>query len=287
MTPALSRALSILCLAGLANGGRAEERTAPIRDEAKLFRAAAIEDAEQRIADIRRTYDCNLFVRTVASASLRQGHWFPFLRTPQVNRMLEEQAQQYAEESGLPGIYVVICTRPRDVHVIVRSEGDPQFTHRDAEALRRMLARRLHDRGEDAALLALVDQVQRVLQDHANRGSSPASNDLVFAGLLGGGLGLWLLLRMIRFKMRTRQAATSWQEGSASDPRTQTRERAAMFGALFGFPGGLWIYDKLYPCPPGVTPTCQPPVVAEENNAKPEDEQPPLPEPAEDASVLP
>lgn len=294
MTSALPRLLSVICLACLANVGRTEERVAPIRDEAKMFHAGAIQDAEQRIADIRRTFACNVFVRTVVSISPQQKRWDLFSRRTEVNRKLEEQARKYADESGLPGIYVVICTRPRDVRVIVRSEGDPQFTHRDAKALQRMLARSLHDPGADAALLALVDQVQSVLQDHATRGMSSVGKDVVLAGLLGGGLGVWLLLRMIRFKMRTRQPAMSWQEGSANDPRTQARETAALLGALFGFPGGLWIYDKLYPCPPGIcvtavtaVPQTPAPAVAVENNANRDDDPQPLPEHAEDASVLP
>jgi hypothetical protein len=204
--------------------------------------------------------------------------------------MLEEQARKVADESGAAGIYVVICTRPRDVHVVVRPEDDPEFTRRDAEALRRMLARRLHDKSADGALLALVEQVHTVLQDHVTRGSSSPGNDAVFAFLLGGGLGLWLLLRMVRYRLRSPTGATSWQTGSVSDPNTRARETAALLGALFGFPGGMWVYDKLYPCPPGVTPSCQPSTeptgeVEEENRVKIEAEQQPLPEHAEDASV--
>lgn len=296
MTLVLPRSLSIVCLLFLASMGRAEQQIAPIHDDAKLFHAGAIDRAAQGIADIRQTFDRNVFVNTVASASPKQGGWFPFLRTPQVNRMLEEQARKIADESGAPGIYVVIFARPRAVHVVVRpkddQENDPEFTRRDAEALRRMLARSLHDQGGDAALLALVEQVHTVLQDHATRGSSSASSDAVFACLLGGGLGLWLLLRMVRFKMRTRAAEATWQTGSVRDPNTQAREKAALFGALFGFPAGMWIYDKLYPCPPGATPLCEPPAepaveAEEENREKVEGEHQPLPEHTEDASVSP
>lgn len=67
--------------------------------------------------------------------------------------------------------------------------------------------------------------------------------DMVFAGLLGGGLGLWLLLRIIHFKMRAGHSVTANEEDAAM----QTRETAALLGALFGCPAGLCIYDKLYP----------------------------------------
>jgi hypothetical protein len=287
MIPALPRTFSLIGLVCLAIPVQAEDHTVPIRDDAKLFSGAAIERAEQRIADIRRTFDRNLFVRTVVSVSPHQGRWLSFLRTPEVHRMLEEQASKYADESGARGIYVVICTRPRDVHVVVRPGDDPDFTRHDAETLRRALARSLHERGADATLLALVDQVHDVLQDHATRGPSSVVNDIALAGLLGGGLGLWLLLRMIRFRMRRKRAATTWQTGSQSDPATQARETSALLGAMFGFPAGLWIYDKLYPCPPGVTPLCQPAAADKEDLARIEGEHHPLPEHAEDAPVSP
>lgn len=292
MFPALSRTLSLIGLLCLTNAGQAQRYSRPIRDDAKIFHADAIDAAKQRIADIRRTFDRNVFVRTFVSASPGQGRGFPFLRTPQVNHMLELKARTYASESGVSGIYVVICTHPRDVHVIVRPDNDSEFTRRDAETLRRTLARSLHDQGADATLLALMEQIHDVLQDHATRGSSSMVNDVVLAGLLGGGLGLWLLLRMIRFKMRTRRAATTWQTGSVSDPKTQTRETAALLGSMFGFYAGLWIYDKLYPCPPGVTPLCQPPAepipaVNDENLAKIDADHQPLVEHAEDAPVSP
>src|SRR6185437_16748011 len=164
-------------LACLASASRAESPAAPIRDDAGLFHADAVTRAEQGIEDIRRKFDRNVFVRTVASASPNQRRMFRFLRTPEVNRLLEEQARKYADESGLPGIYVVICQKPRDVHVIVRPSNDPKFTHHDAEALRRTLARRLHDSGSDQALFGLAEQVHAILQGHGTRGESYSSEN--------------------------------------------------------------------------------------------------------------
>jgi hypothetical protein len=66
-------------------------------------------------------------------------------------------------------------------------------------------------------------------------------NGFVLAGLIGGGLVFWLFLCAIRRKIRA---------GSARDQKTQARATPALLGAMFGFPAGLWIYDKLYPCPP-------------------------------------
>jgi hypothetical protein len=240
MTSALPRLLSLLCLVCLASTVRAEKQAKPIRDDAGMFHGAAIDDAEQQIAGIHQSFDCGLFVRTIASISPKRAGWFPILRTPRINRLLEEQAQAFADESGVPGIYVAICNRPRDVRVVVRSEGNAHLSRHDAETLRQSLMRDLHDKSADAALLALVDRIQDILQDHAERGSSPVVNGSVFIGLLAGGLALWLLLRLIRRRIGA---------GSMSDRETQAHDNPILLGAMFGFPAGLWIYDKLSPLP--------------------------------------
>jgi hypothetical protein len=288
MTSALPRVLFALCGVCLASAARADEHVSPIRDDAHLFHADAIARAEARIAELHRTFDRRLFVQTVASASPQQRRLFPFLWTPQVNRLLEEQARKLAKQSGVPGIYVVICTQPRDVHVIVEPGDDPHFTPRDADALRRSLARRLHDSGADASLLALVDQVQATLQVHAARGAISFVDDFVLLTLLGGGLGLWFLLCLIRYKLRGRQAVDAARSGEPN--RT---DDAALLGAMFGCPAGMWIYDKLYPCPASAAgPLCEPPAEptlppVDENVEAMDDQRHPLDEPAEDAPVSP
>ncbi|HTU20357.1 MAG TPA: hypothetical protein VMG10_19995 [Gemmataceae bacterium] len=290
MIPSSMRLLALIELACLASAARAETPSAPIRDDAGLFHADAIAHAEKRIDDIRRTFDRNLFVRTVASASPGQQHRFQFLLRREVNHLLGEQARKYADELCLPGIYVVICKKPRDVHVMVRPSDDPEFTHRNAETLRRTLARRLHDSGPDTALLSLVEQVHRIMQDHTTPGESHAAvNEFVVAGLLGGGLGLWILLVMIRLKIRAARPATPGTE----DTTTQARSAPALLGAMFGFPAGMWIYDKLYPCPSGTPlPLCEPeaeptPLTEEESMEGTDAEEHPREEHAEDAPVSP
>jgi hypothetical protein len=256
MLSPLSCVFVCLCVLALTSDARAESRPASIRDDAGVFHADAIARAEQGVADIRRTFDRNLFVQTVASVTPQQRHWFPFLRTPQVNRMLEEQARQFADKSDVPGIYVVICRHPRDVHVIVWPNDEAGFNRHEAEALRRMLARRLPDNA-DAALLAAVDQVRDTLQDHAKNGSSSIVNDVVLVAVLGGGFLLWFLLALVRLKMRARQSAMPSEE--------ETRLRPALLGSLFGCPAGFWIYDKLYPSLPDVV---EPPALSPDEDEK-------------------
>lgn len=231
------RILSLLCLACLANPGQAQENAAPIRDDAGMFHEDAVRRAEQGIAQIQQEFDRGLFVRTIASAPSRSPRWLPIPRTARISRSLEEQARKFADEFGTPGIYVLVCNRPLDVHVIVRPDGDVLLNRHDAENLRQNLTRNLHDKGGDAALLAFVDFAHDILQDHAARGSSPLVKGIVLVGLLGCGLILWLLLRLIRGRILAK---------SSSEGGTPARQTPALLGAMFCFPAGQWIYDKMY-----------------------------------------
>jgi hypothetical protein len=249
MIVSVQRILPVFCLACLASTLRAEEQRAPIRDDAGLFHANAIARVEPRIDDIRRSFERNLFVQTVSSIAPHERRRFWFHNTRQVNRILDEQAQKIADQSGVDGIYVVICNAPHDVHVVVRPDDDPWFTRHDAESLRRTVARRLHDGDSDQALLALVDQVRATLQAHATRGqSNSVVSEFALAAILGGGIALWLVLSIVHFK---RRAAHPVEE----DATEQARRTPALLGAMFGSPSGLWIYDKLYPCPSGSSST--------------------------------
>ncbi len=283
MITTLLRLLPTLGLVCLANAARAEERAAPIRDEAGLFHADAVVRAEQLIDEIRHNYGRNLFVDTVKSSPPHERKLFRFLWTRQVNRILEEQAQKRAREAGLDGIYVVICNDPKDVHVVVQPADDPAFTQHDAETLRRTTARRLQDSGPDAALLAVAEQVRSTLHAHARRGQSKAIvHEFVLGGILAGGVGLWLALCAIRYKIRIRDPITANEVGAAEG----ARQRPALLGALFGSPAGHWIYDKLYPkASPG--PQTPPELSGGEVVDKIELASAPVDEQPEDAPVSP
>jgi TPM domain len=288
MNSPIQYALPVICLVFLASITRAEGKVSPIRDEAELFRADTLAKAEQQIGEIRRKYDRNLFVETVKSVPPSQRKWFHFLGTRQVNRILEEQARKLADESSADGIYVVICNDPKDIHVVVRPADDSLFTPRDGETLRRSIVRGFKDNDADQALLALVRQVQTTLQTNTTRGQSTAVvSEFVLAGLIGGGVGLWLVLCIVRYKMRARRAVRETEENAEE----QARQTPALLGAMFGFPAGLWIYDKLYPRPVKVSfslPERQTSAVLKGDGAeKTIVERPPLEERSEDAPMVP
>lgn len=282
MISLFARFVAFLCVLCLTDFGWAETLPVSIRDDAGLFHADAVARAERGIADIRLTFDRNLFVRTVASVSPKSPHWFPYLKTPQVNRMLEENARRFADEAGLPGIYVVICNRPRDVHVLVRPIDDTAFTRHDAEAVRRNLARRLHENGMDGGLIAGVDQVYAILQDHKLHGSTLVAGDVVLGALLIGLLVIWLLLILLRMKLR----AGGTEETNADDAALRARESAVLLGAMFGCPAAQSVYEKLGPFRSNIRES-QGENAEVESIEMADKEDSSVPESAEDAAVSP
>ncbi len=290
MTSALPRVLLMIALAlpGERRAGRGTRcRRSAMRPGCS--RPTPSLRAEQQIDDIRRTYDRNLFVDTVKSASPHERKLFRFLWTRQVNRILEEQARKCASESGVDGIYVVICNDPKDVHVVVRPADDAAFTRHDA----RSCGGRSHGACRTAAPMRPCSpwSIRSVPRSKPMpRAVSPRSvvNEFVLASLLGGGVALWLVLCGVRFKMRASQAGNSLDDSAAE----RARRTPALLGAMFGFPAGQWIYDKLYPSTPqaaGVSRMEPDGLAALEGDAetKAEVESPPVKESPEDAPVSP
>ncbi len=230
--------IAVLWMMGTAKPARCETMSAPIRDDARLYTAETLSRAAKEIDSIRRDFDRDVFVQTLASPSLGSRPWYNILKTPKVYRSLEERAQRLADETGLPGIYVVVCRRPQAVQIVVRP---------DDEALRRALLRRIREGGNQGDLLALVHRIRDVLQGRATRGSSLGDNDSFLFVCLGGGIAAWLLLVLLRWRMRV---------GRAASPGDETAMTPALLGTMFGCPAGAWIHDKSHPlsAPPGSAP---------------------------------
>ncbi len=221
--------IAALWMVGIAKPAFGATMPAPIRDDARLYSAETLSRAEKDIDSIRRDFDRAVFVQTLASPTPGLRPWYNILRTPKVYRSLEDRARRLADETGQPGIYVVLCRRPRAVQIVVLP---------DDEALRRALLRRIREGGNQGDLLAVVQRVRDVLHERATRGSSPGDNDGFLLVCLGGGLTLWLALIFLRWKLR---------DGGASSSGDEAAITPALLGTMFGCPAGAWISDKRYP----------------------------------------
>jgi hypothetical protein len=244
MRPVLLPLLTAAWL-GLTAGARADDAPAPdVKDEAGLFTPAAVEQAERAIAKVRELYHLDLMVDTVPALPPTDHKWVYFWDRRKRNEFLEEWARKRAQAAGVNGIFIQVCNRPRDVHVIVwPPERGQSFTDRDCERVRRFLVRRLQTGGPDEALLATITEVSDQLERRATGqdDESLSANAVVVGALVAGLFGAWGALRLVR--LRLRRAAP---DGGAAERAERAAERPARLGALFGTPAAFWVYDKLF-----------------------------------------
>jgi hypothetical protein len=241
---------------GLAAGARADEAPTPdVKDEAGLFTPEAVARAEKAIADVRKEYHLDLMVDTVPALPPTDHKWLYFWDRRKRNEFLEEWARKRARAAGVNGIFIQICTRPRDVRVVVwPPEKGELFTDRDCERVRRFLVRRLQNDSPDAALLATIAEVADQLERrrYHQDDESLSANVVVVGALVAALFGTWGALRLVRLRLRR-----SAPDGGAREKAERTAERPARLGALFGTPAAFWVYDKLFrkvPPAPGAGP---------------------------------
>jgi hypothetical protein len=266
MRPVLLPLLSAALLGLSAAGVRAEETPAPdVKDEAGLFTPDAVKKAEHGIAEIRTNYHIDLSVDTVRALPPSDHKWLYFWDRRQRNRFLENWARERARAAGVDGVFIQICTRPRDVRVVVwPPESGQKFTEADCERVRSFLVRRLQTGSPDEALLATVAKVSDLLEARATGqdDESLSASTVVVGALVAGLFGAWGALRLVR--LRLRRAAP---DGGTREKAERAAERPARLAALFGTPAAFWLYDKLFlklPPAPGAAPLFDEPAAAAE-----------------------
>jgi hypothetical protein len=255
MRPVLLPLLSAAFLGLMAPAARADDAPPDVKDEAGLFTPEAVKQAERAIGEVRKNYHLDLTVDTVRALPALDHKWLYFWDRRQRNAFLENWARERAKAAGVDGIFVEICNRPRDVHVVVwPPERAQKFTERDCERVRRFLVRRLQTGSPDEALLATVAKVSDLLEARATHqdDESLSANTFVVAVVVAGLFGAWGALRLVR--LRLRRAAP---DGGAQERADRAAERPARMGAMFGTPAAFWLYDKLFlklPPAPGAAP---------------------------------
>jgi hypothetical protein len=267
MTPFLSRCLFVLvAVLALAASGRAEEKApTAIRDEAKLFSPAATAEAEKQIAEIIGKYHHGIVVETIPSLPDADHKWYKFWWNRQRHNRMAQEARDRAEQAGLDGVLVLICLDPKAGEVVAWPAANERFfTSADAAGLRKKIAQRLREGKRDEVLREIVTEVRGAYHSSlADRQPARQTSDWALAGILGGGLGLWVLLALLRRRMG----------GGTEEARDL---KPALLASRFGSPAGTWIYDRLFlahraavpPAPPAPQPPAEPAaeVPVEEDN---------------------
>jgi uncharacterized protein len=253
MTPFLRRVfLSVGILGGLTPCVGAEPPLPGVQDEAELFKLETVEKAQGQIREIRETLHLDLFVETVKSVPEKDRKRVRNMYSYQVTRYFAAWAKERAATAGVDGVYILICTEPRNVQVVVWPESrDKCFPRKDREQLRAQLATQLRN-NPDRALLDAVDQVGAALR--ANHPTEPPAdssspwNGWLIGGIIVGMLIAWIALGMFR--------ATKAEPAAEQGGGQPAGFMPGLLGGMFGAVAGYWVYDRLFrggprePAPP-------------------------------------
>ena len=213
-----------------------------ILDDAHFFSPQTIETARERIRQIRREYHCAVVVDTVASAlpgdAKPRNRWWSRGPAPKIN--VDEWALRRAQALGVEGIYILICREPQHVSVVVWPERfEADLGPKQRLGLERLLIRQLKTTPDDTLLTAL-DHIHVALR--ARHEPTPPTADLWLLGvLLVGGVGSWVVLALVRLRLRKPQPFSFTGEPQTLGPTT------GLLAGMFGTPAAYWITDRLFP----------------------------------------
>jgi uncharacterized membrane protein YgcG len=119
-----------------------------VKDDAKLFSADAIKQANEVVGSIKRKHRLDFFVETLEEGkdASESAKW----------------ANERAEKAGVDGIYLMITTMPKRFEIVVGKNAKKHYTVKDRDELRDTLIKYL-PKDRDEALLKAVQETQSAL----------------------------------------------------------------------------------------------------------------------------
>jgi uncharacterized protein len=224
-----------VCLLLSARPVGAQEPFEPVKDEAHLFDLKTLQQADERLLELWRK--SRLYVVIEAVDTVPREDQGKIRNSRDAKHYFAVWAAQRAKDLRVVGLYVLICRHPGHVEVIAwPKEYEGEYNSGDCERLRRTFVNHKPKGDNNKALLALVDEVRRLV-DEKQAPPSPFPWTMVLSIVLGI-LGIWLLLALVRMRVNAVQA-----EG------IDERHRGLMpglLGGLFGTVAGHWIYDTIF-----------------------------------------
>jgi hypothetical protein len=161
-------------------------------------------------------------------------------------------AEERAQTESIRGIFVYICKTRTPQHqmaavVVWPEEYLNKFSSRNCEQLRRLFASELY-KHPDETLQKAVDRVREKVKTRAADAESDSfwSGWGMWAAIVGGLVGVWLLLGLIRMGIA---ADRSGIVGTATEPAHRARFVPGLLGGMFGSVAGHWLYDRLFHAP--------------------------------------
>ncbi len=237
-----------LVLGGLASASvpaRAVEHGPGVKDGSSLFKATTLSWAEQRIAEIRRKYNLDLFVETVPAAPDADRARVQKMNARDAARYFDDWARERARDAGVEGIYILVCGSPKYIDVAVSAPlPDELFTAADRTRVRSLFIKEISREGPDWALQSTVNRVEEILARHAREAAEgplggSVADGFSLAVVILGILGFWLLVTLFRARVaRVRPDALERVDLAA----LQTSLAPGLLGGGSGVLAGLWLF---------------------------------------------
>lgn len=180
--------------------GHVSARMAKIKDTAHLFSAAAIQQAEDRLQEIKSEYRKDVVVSTFKKIPIYKDPWHKF---PAMDASARDQffrAWARSQTPGLEGISVLIYDAPpaRYVFVAVGREVRAMnaFTIDDCDSLEKMVQASLAVGKNDQALLEALTFIRGQLNTRIGSVAPRPFDWPAITWITGGLLGAWLFAQV-------------------------------------------------------------------------------------------
>ncbi len=228
----------LLLLVGMGMFAGAGAGSVPaVRDQAGLFSPEARQKADVEYAALRDIYHLDVVVETAAAPPEELRKKISGMRSAHAAPLLHAWAAERADREEIKGVYILICTEPRDVEVLASPEVlQHDFTNYDANRLHSLLinmkAGPNHVAQRDKRLLEAAVQIREAVRYNLR----PPFPWLPVSGVLVGVLGLWGVLSLARSRLRV---------GEPSEP-LRLNLFNALLGGMFGTIAAHWIIDTLF-----------------------------------------
>jgi uncharacterized protein len=263
--------LPFLAFALLALGGFASPASAAVEDRAAFFSAGARNTANQRIADLERTYGKSVAVETFTAMPDDVQKSINLEGASNTNRVYVDWATRQARARNVNGIYVLLVKNPAHLQAIVgKDTAQRAFTMQDRDALASLMLSKLRQKQNDAALLDGVEFVATTLRAHA-----PARNGSAVGGygaqrqapererssglgwllpLILVGVAVWVVLGIFRAIFNRGSGGApyggSQYGGGLGSPMNQGGGGGGfmrgLMGGMLGGAAGAWMYNSFF-----------------------------------------
>jgi hypothetical protein len=230
--------------------------SAQITDDAGLFRAETLSQAETRIQQIREQTGKQVAVWTIKELPKERAAKINLDDAGQRKELFEELVREHIKKLDLQGVHLLVCQDPPHIGITVTEDTEALFGKWYREHLKgRMIGKFQPDNPDqhlfkalrnklrsgpnpNAGLLEALDYVGTKLD--YNR---PIDQTNLYLGLviMAGMIGAWVFLGMVRARLRKRGPASAGVHDADDSGRS-----IAVLGGGIGAVSGQWLVNRLF-----------------------------------------